>query len=304
MVIRAWPLHLPVPTNGYSRSGWHQHLDRPGTRPPGLIDAVRQVFGEIDLDPASSVKANKVVQAKSIFTKRTNGLKQKWHGRVFLNPPFDDWPFLDDQARRGDQNGAHEAGHYRWSRRTFPPSGLCSSEVASCSFPISALQYYDPNSDKLIDPPFGSLMCYVGRRKYRFVRVFGRRGADSSSRQGGLRRWRRLSKGRCHRRARTLVVTRTHAKKSYSPTLPLAPTTPQTRHARRCFFGSIRVGCLSCTPHRGKIRFFEPGWAHRGVGGGNGLACESLDRCPEGRGSSHCHRATNELRIGDGSQAR
>jgi hypothetical protein len=59
--------------------------------PSALIDAVRQVLGEIDLDPASSTEANKVVQANSIFTKRTNGLRQEWHGRIFLNPPFDAW---------------------------------------------------------------------------------------------------------------------------------------------------------------------------------------------------------------------
>ena len=43
--------------------------------------------GGIDLDPASSLQANRTVRAKRIFTKADNGLFQDWHGNVFLNPP-------------------------------------------------------------------------------------------------------------------------------------------------------------------------------------------------------------------------
>lgn len=56
--------------------------------PKEYIDAVRDVFGVIDLDPASSAAAQQTVQAKSYFTKATNGLEQEWHGRVWLNPPY------------------------------------------------------------------------------------------------------------------------------------------------------------------------------------------------------------------------
>jgi len=56
--------------------------------PPEYIDAVRDVFGIIDLDPASSAVAQKIVQAKKYFTKENNGLDKEWHGRVWLNPPY------------------------------------------------------------------------------------------------------------------------------------------------------------------------------------------------------------------------
>ena len=56
--------------------------------PVAWIELVRKAMGAIDLDPASSPEANKTVGAKRIFTAEDNGLKQQWHGTVFMNPPF------------------------------------------------------------------------------------------------------------------------------------------------------------------------------------------------------------------------
>ena len=56
--------------------------------PSDVIDRVRAVLGDIDLDPASNPVANEVVKAKQIYTKDDDGLIQKWSGTVFLNPPF------------------------------------------------------------------------------------------------------------------------------------------------------------------------------------------------------------------------
>jgi hypothetical protein len=46
------------------------------------------VLGTIDLDPASCVEANQVVQAAQIFTVEDDGLTQPWKGRLWLNPPY------------------------------------------------------------------------------------------------------------------------------------------------------------------------------------------------------------------------
>jgi hypothetical protein len=56
--------------------------------PSWLIEAVRRVMGDIDLDPASCARANEIVKAKAFYTKEQDGLSKPWYGRVWLNPPY------------------------------------------------------------------------------------------------------------------------------------------------------------------------------------------------------------------------
>lgn len=56
--------------------------------PPNIIALAREVMGGIDLDPASCLRANRIVRASSYYDKFTNGLEQVWPGSVWLNPPY------------------------------------------------------------------------------------------------------------------------------------------------------------------------------------------------------------------------
>lgn len=56
--------------------------------PPRFIEAARAVMGYISLDPASSEAANRIVQARYIFTRDDDGLTKRWFGNVWLNHPY------------------------------------------------------------------------------------------------------------------------------------------------------------------------------------------------------------------------
>lgn len=73
--------------------------------PPEIVEAAKEVMGTIDLDPASSEKANKIVKAAKIYTLEQKfeqfecwdlpaltwmkgGLDEFWHGNVWMNHPF------------------------------------------------------------------------------------------------------------------------------------------------------------------------------------------------------------------------
>jgi ParB family transcriptional regulator, chromosome partitioning protein len=56
--------------------------------PPHILEAVRRLLGQIDLDPASCYEANQTVHATRYFSAQHDGLARIWYGRVFLNPPY------------------------------------------------------------------------------------------------------------------------------------------------------------------------------------------------------------------------
>lgn len=57
--------------------------------PTWIVEAAREVMGSIDLDPASSAKANEIVKAGDyISLPFDNGLHWFWKGNIWLNHPF------------------------------------------------------------------------------------------------------------------------------------------------------------------------------------------------------------------------
>lgn len=65
-----------------------QSLSNEHYTPKIYIEAARLVLGQIDLDPASCIEANKIIKASKFYTEKDNGLKRKWSGTVWLNPPY------------------------------------------------------------------------------------------------------------------------------------------------------------------------------------------------------------------------
>ena len=125
----------PHVSNNSGENEWYTPIE--------FIKAAREVMGRIDLDPASCEAANKTVQATKIFTVNDDGLKQKWRGNVWLNPPYASdliGKFADKVAESKDDieqaiilvNNATETGWFN----------TLISVASAVAFPKSRVKFY------------------------------------------------------------------------------------------------------------------------------------------------------------------
>lgn len=144
--------------------------------PEKYITSVRNVLGEIDLDPASCKKANKTVRAKTIYTKDDDGLEREWFGRVFTNPPYSlNKPFAKKMADSWDRKeiseaiillGAHaiETKWFSW----YWDHTLC--------FTGHRISFDTPTGKKKAGNIAGSVFIYLGNNPLKFAEEFSKHG--------------------------------------------------------------------------------------------------------------------------------
>jgi phage N-6-adenine-methyltransferase len=149
--------------------------------PDEILAPVRQVLGAIDLDPASCDTAQIRVQARTYYTINDDGLRQAWHGKVFLNPPYKlpdvAWfigkLFEEIEAEHTTEaillvNSATETD---WFQRAFEMAD------AVC-FPDGRIHFMSAtrNSDH---PCQGQALLYYGNATWHFCEVFAAVGVTT-----------------------------------------------------------------------------------------------------------------------------
>ena len=148
--------------------------------PAPLIEAAIQAMGTIDLDPASSAIANKVVRAETFYTAEIDGLTQPWRGNVWMNPPYAQplvAHFCEAVSAKYDAKEikracvlVNNATETAWFQR------MLGSAAALC-FLRSRVRFIDPTGEPSGAPLQGQAVIYLGENPYRFVRSFGELGA-------------------------------------------------------------------------------------------------------------------------------
>jgi hypothetical protein len=150
--------------------------------PPEFIEAARQVLRYIDLDPASSDIANRVVGATRYFTKADDGLAQDWAGRVWMNPPYASALIKQFAAKyaqhviAGDITEGIVLVNNATETEWFEQIVRVSTAVV---FPRSRVKFLDPNGEPGA-PLQGQAILYLGTQPDWFLEVFERFGWGAS----------------------------------------------------------------------------------------------------------------------------
>lgn len=141
--------------------------------PKEFIEAARETMGAIDLDPASSGEANKVVKAKRFYSVDDDGLSKQWKGRVWMNPPYAQ-PLvrkfcekLADEYMSGEVSEAivlvNNATETEWWQ------DLSIEGVGIC-FPAGRVKFWHPR--KVSTPLQGQTVLYFGKNFKAFMDSF------------------------------------------------------------------------------------------------------------------------------------
>ena len=143
--------------------------------PKQYIESARKVMGSIDLDPASSKEAQKIVRAAKYYDSKADGLTKKWKGNIWLNPPYNivrqfvdkllDSPF--DQAIVLVNNATETEWFARLAERS-----------SAMVFHTGRIKFATPESDGEGTTPCmqGQVFLYFGKNVMQFIDEFSQYG--------------------------------------------------------------------------------------------------------------------------------
>jgi hypothetical protein len=170
--------------------------------PPSIVALSRLVMSGIDLDPASSAKANASIGARVFFNIDSDGLKQEWSGRVWMNHPFSkgEKACVKNCKKKKCQERGHcitedIPGNSDWIIKLVAEFYAGKVEQACCitfastsenwfrpllqfkqCFIHGRTNYYLPDGTKKKGVTKGSVVTYMGDNVEKFIEVFSQIG--------------------------------------------------------------------------------------------------------------------------------
>lgn len=138
------------------------------------VERVRVFLGGIDLDPASSAKAQEVIKATRFFSIDDDGLKRAWKGRVFLNPPYAQpaiQQFAEKMIEEVDKGRVTEAVMLTHNYTDTEWFQIAYRSCAAICFTRGRIAFLDPDGNKAA-PTQGQAFFYYGKRAKKFAEAF------------------------------------------------------------------------------------------------------------------------------------
>jgi ParB family chromosome partitioning protein len=168
-----------VPDQG-SGNGQTSAISEDWYTPAVYVEATRELLGTIDLDPASCPEANLTVRAENIYTAEVDGLRHRWFGNVFLNPP---WGRVGKPKRAFVTKAiaAYEAGEITAAVLALNSNATTSAwfqplfRYPIC-FPNHRVEHRGPGGSGGA-PNSGTVFVYLGPDVEGFAQIFSRFGA-------------------------------------------------------------------------------------------------------------------------------
>ena len=145
--------------------------------PSEIIEAARACMDCIDVDPASSEAANKIVRASTYYTIEDEGLSKSWSGRVWMNPPYGQPVIAQFCEKLLNSLGSIEEACVLVNNATeteWFQSMACA--CAAICLVKGRVRFLDPTGSPSRTPLQGQTVLYFGNRPQRFAEEFSKFG--------------------------------------------------------------------------------------------------------------------------------
>jgi hypothetical protein len=145
--------------------------------PPSIISMVKEVLGEIELDPFSCEFANtNYVKAKRYFDKERSCYLNEWGSpkTIFSNPPYSDGeygPAIEKLMVEIYGTRCESIILTNNNTQTIASNMLLKLSQAVC-FPLGRINYYKPDGTCEKNNRHSQMLTYFGPDKYKYQRVF------------------------------------------------------------------------------------------------------------------------------------
>jgi len=139
--------------------------------PIKYIESARVVMGSIDLDPASSLIANKSIRAQTIYTKDDDGLSKKWHGNIWMNPPYAQ-PLINQFCEKIVSEDFDQAITLVNNATETAWGNILLSKADAVCFVKGRIKFVAPDGSLGDSPLQGQMIVYIGGNSEKFISEF------------------------------------------------------------------------------------------------------------------------------------